>query len=652
MKEVKNLFLKGGSLSDALSHFELREGQVELSNAINQAITDKQHLIAEAGTGIGKTFSYLLPAMQQKKHTFVSTATKHLQDQIFFKDIPTVEKVLNRKLSSCLLKGRSNYLCHERFFNLSSAGFKLTAKQLRKINSINDWLEKTNSGDLSEVSVFDDSDAGLLKGITSNTDNCLGSECDYFKKCFLQKAREKAKKSEIVIVNHSLLMADIVLKETGFAEILPDVEVLIIDEAHHLAKVASSAFAEQISSNQLSELARDTKKAYQESGIIKNDGTLLSALKQTDDFTKELDKFIKLPEKLATNMFDDSGQILLSKIKTKKKTYTAFKNLMKAFKSILDKLEELSKKDQELENINERAIILSNKIKTIFQSNAKETLEQSVALFYWSDKYFNASKTPVHLGNRFQEIMDCYSDSWIFVSATLTVNGDFSYYKQELGLSDDIKTLNAASPFDYENNSAYHILENLPDPRQDDFTNQLIEEVKPIIKAIKGRTFILFTSYKALNLAADLLEGSEFNLFVQGDLPKAQLIDSFIKSENAILLGTVSFWEGVDVQGEKLSCVIIDKIPFPSPKDPIISEQMKYFERQGKNSFAHCFIPHATTLLKQGVGRLIRSKTDKGILVLGDSRLKTKFYGKQLINSLPNSKQMNLNELFDFIKEI
>lgn len=668
---ITALFEQGGGLSGTLSHFELRAGQIELVKAIEKAVSNNQHLVAEAGTGIGKTFSYLLPTLGANKKVFVSTATKHLQEQIFFKDLPTIEAVLGRKVSACLLKGRSNYFCHYRFHEFFQSSMSLNRKLARKASIIRDWSEKTLSGDLSEIAEFTADDAGLQKRITSTMENCLSNECPYFEECFVQKVREKAKQSEVVIVNHALLMADIVLKETGFAEILPEVDVVVIDEAHHLPKIATQAFAEQITGGQLLELARDARHVYKQDA-----GDMPGFDNATDYLVEAIQDFT---DALADAQSD--GQIQLGELKQLPNAYAAFQRVMQAFKPLLEDLQQLAERSSDLTHINARALAMAARIKHIFtppqntesteKTNSDESSDNtdnpaaeqpeklgqknnnmaSVALLEWGEGYFRASRLPIHLDNRFRQVMHYYADSWLFVSATLAVSESFHFFLNALGLPYDIPTLVVDSPFDYPNNAVIHVPPSLPAPNHQGFIAALVDEVRPILEKTRGRAFMLFTSYRNLHEAAKCMTDSGFNLFVQGQLPKSQLIDAFIKADNAVLLGTVSFWEGVDVDGERLCCVVIDKIPFPSPADPIIAEQSRYLESQGKSAFALCYLPQAATLLKQGAGRLIRSQRDKGVLIFGDTRLIHKGYGKQLLKAMPPASRVQREELMAFIDQ-
>lgn len=642
---VSRFFRQGGELSDTLSNFELRPGQVELVEAIETAIHNEQHLLAEAGTGIGKTFAYLLPVLAKKQQVLISTATKHLQDQVYFKDLPIVEKVLGRKVSACLLKGRGNYFCHYRFDEFAATPFGLTQTLEKKISKIRQWSEETLSGDLSEIAAFTEQDLGLKKRITSTTDNCLGGECPSFDRCFLQKVREKAKKSEVIIVNHALLMADIVLKETGFAEILPEIEVVVIDEAHHLPKVATQAFAEELYSGQLIDLAKDVMSRYQKN-MLEN----TAFVESVERLTNSVEDFVE-----ALGQEKNDGQINLSMLKKLNQPYRCFQNLMQAYAQFLKEIQGLAEHHEDVVPLVERADLLAQRIKRIFlsqkASDETATLLDSVALLEWSEHHFRVARLPIHLGYRFREVMEAYANSWIFVSATLSVNGSFDFFKVSLGVETNLTEITVNSPFDYQHHAAIHIAEQLPEPNHPDFIEQLVDFSQQIIQQVKGRTFMLFTSYRNLNKAADLLADSEFTLFVQGEQPKSQLIEHFIRSDNAVLLGTVSFWEGVDVSGDSLSCVIIDRIPFPSPGDPMIAEQSRYLASQGKSAFAHCYLPRAATLLKQGAGRLIRSTTDKGILVFGDVRMKRKSYGRQLIEAMPPAKMVDQKQLFTFIEQ-
>lgn len=640
---IDSYFSATGRLAEIIPQYAPRQGQIELAERIDDSICNSQHLIAEAGTGIGKTFSYLIPSLARDKSVLISTATKHLQEQLYFKDMPLVEAVFAKKFTVCLLKGRSNYLCIQRYQDLLASQQPLTKKHLGYLKKIENWCDSTLSGDLSEIIVFAENDIPLQKKITSTVDNCLGSDCAHFNDCFVQKVREQAKQSQVVIVNHALLFADALLKQTGFAEILPSVDVVIIDEAHQLPQIASQAFSEQLTSRQFYDFIEDCK-------AIKTAANISELYDALTELETALQAFIQLLPK-------EQSQMPLIAIKHSKPLHEALKGWLTALKSVIDACENVAKEDSEFKTMLSRLETLTDLIKAIFNhkrddentDKSSDTLF-SVGILRWQDSYFFAIRSPIHLGNQFSDILQDYADSWIFTSATLTVDKSFNYFIEQLGLPNDIDTLQVGSPFDYATQSRMHVLENLPDPRHTDFTQQFVKAALPVLTACQGRAFLLFTSFKALYEAADFFEeNGSFNLFVQGDLPKSQLIDSFLKADNALLLGTISFWEGVDIQGDALSCVMIDKIPFTTPDDPLIKEQVRYLENKGLNSFANFFIPRAATLLKQGAGRLIRSIHDQGVLVFGDRRLLEKNYGNQLLRSIPPIPQVTYNELIEFI---
>lgn len=667
---VEELFSEGGALATTLKFYEPRDGQIDLACAVEKALSDHEVLVAEAGTGIGKTFAYLLPALLHNKKVLVSTATKNLQDQLFFKDVPTVERILGRHVSSAMLKGRHNYLCKSKYQQLLSGNNQFTLNQLAWLEKIADWVDKTESGDLSEVLNLDSVDAGFLEQIA----NCEGRQgCEYFDECFLKKAREKASEAELVIANHALLMADIQLKETGYAEILPACNLIVIDEAHHLAKAAIQAFSESLGSNQLSLLANETKTLAKLE--LTDPDVVVSACDRLLDATYAfLSGLEALP--IDTGRKDAEPRFAIEEIRYHDVLYTAFKALMQAYGDVLKECEKLA---NDIDAFAERHDMLAEtgqRIKQIFtkskppdtptsdvaldetdndeQNDAENTQsdDATVGLLTWTENGWTATKMPITLGFRLRRIIEQYADSWVLTSATMSYNQQFDAFLAELGLPKDTPTLMVASPFPYEQHARVYLPNTLPNSDARDYIPKLIAHIKPTLTQLGGRAFLLFTSYRALNEAAAQLESDKFNLWIQGHAPKAQLIDQFIKTDNSLLLGTMSFWEGVDIRGANLSCVVIDKIPFPSPGDPIIKEQSDYFERLGYNAFSLCFLPKAATLLKQGAGRLIRSQTDKGLLILGDKRFTQKSYGGTLLAGLPIQRHVTAQNLEDFLAEL
>lgn len=687
----EDIFSAGGKLARHLSGFELREGQQQLARAISKAISKEKHLVAEAGTGIGKTFAYLLPALAAGKTLLVSTATKHLQSQIYIKDLPQVEKILGRRINAHLLKGRSNYLCHYRFYEYEAAHTEGAFKSV--LAEIRSWLETTRQGDLAEVLPERPEYMPLRRGITSTSDNCFASYCPHFEDCFFKKSRDEAKHAEVLIVNHSLLLAYMSLSETGLGSNLPKMDVAVVDEAHHLSQIAIEAFADQVTSTQLFDLVKDLKnESIVQAGVVGN----LDAL--TEDFRAAISRF-----NMALLAISDSGEIYLEALKTHAAAYQAFQQLMQAFHGLLQQLA-VVEGNSELAQLRDRTRQFAQVIRQIFapqkaqamaeaassegddevadksinkttnktveqpshpENSANSTIDDAhndevaksyqqaptVALLGWGEQGFYATRLPIYLDGRFYQRLTAYAKSWIFVSATMAIGDDFRYFITSLGLPSSIETCMVPSPFDYPNHAVLYVPETDNDPNDPAFIPKLLKKALPALRANKGRAFLLFSSYKNLEKARQFLKRYKgFKLFVQGDQPKIQLIDAFKKTERALLLGTMSFWEGVDIPGRQLSFVLIDKIPFPSPDDPFIREQVRYLKAQGRDAFFQCSLSPAAMRLKQGVGRLIRRQDDKGVLFLGDGRLLQKSYGQVLLSALPRATRVDAHDLITFIE--
>ncbi len=634
-ESLGHYFSSDGPFADVIDGFEQRDVQIELAQAIEAAIEANESIIAEAGTGTGKTFAYLIPAILQDKKTIISTGTKNLQEQLFFKDLPLLLKALSLPLKTAMLKGRANYLCRHRIeLNQTHAQFE-TKTVLNDFRYIVDHLPRFDSGDISDISHIPES-AQVWSYVTSQTDTCLGKECDYYDDCFLVKARKKALGAKLVVINHHLFFADSILKEDGFSDILPKAELVIFDEAHQLAKVASHFFGNRLSTRQLKQLARDSDKEQQL--IAKDDSDLSEAadtLKETLDLARSTlgDNIIKQPlfELLQNKDFSAS----LDKVATE----------LEVLKERLDNAKERS---LGLKNVFERAQECVLTLKSL-------TTHQDKNSVYWLETYkqsFVIHETPVSVVKAFQNILNPVT-SYVYTSATFSVDGDFQYFKDSLGLS-DIRCDIFDSPFDYENQSILYMPRGMRNPASHDYLDLALEAVIPIIKAFKGRTFLLFTSFSALNKAADLLEDKlDYPLLVQGAMAKTALIDEFREKGNAVLLGTSSFWEGVDVKGKALSCVIIDKLPFESPGDPVVKARLHALGKQGLSPFHHYQLPLAVIALKQGLGRLIRATEDYGVMVVCDPRLGGRDYGKVFFKSLPKLyKSRDKDVVLEFIDNI
>lgn len=635
MTDAADLLGEEGVFSHAIDGFTARAGQQALSSTIQKVISNKKVLIAEAGTGIGKTFAYLVPAIISNKKVIISTGTRHLQDQLFHTDIPLVKKALKQDLPCALLKGRSNYLCLYRLAIADELGF-LNRQTQDHLSRIRSWSKQTRQGDVAEMSEISE-DAQVWPIVTSTADNCLGSECPEWSNCYVVKARREAQEADIVVVNHHLLLADMAIKEEGFGELLPAADTFIIDEAHQLPEVASRFFGKGFSSRQLNNLINDCIAEQ-----IKDAPDMHSIRDSCDDLKTKISQF-----RLALGA--DNQRDTWSKIQNKPALKKAGEAMTLILQELMESLHIAAERGRGLEQCYERCALIYQSFK-----NYGDNVSAEAKNIYWYETFskgFILHSTPIDIAALFKQQRDALPGSWIFTSATLEVNHDFSHFAQRLGL-DEYEQGNWNSPFDYQQQSLLYLPEDLPDPASFNYTELLIEKAIPVLKASKGRAFLLFTSYRALNEAAKFLERKlDYPILIQGTLPKHQLLQKFRKLGNAILLGTGSFWEGVDVRGEALSCVIIDKLPFASPGDPVMQARLEGIRKQGGNPFMDYQLPQAVIALKQGAGRLIRDVKDYGVLMIGDNRLRTKQYGKIFLQSLPNMPRTNQQQDVDAFYE-
>ncbi|MCW9003940.1 MAG: ATP-dependent DNA helicase [Gammaproteobacteria bacterium] len=613
-----------GPFSKSLDGYMPREGQQALSNAIADVIENNNVLVAEAGTGIGKTYAYLIPVLLADKKTLISTGTRHLQDQLFHSDLPVVMKTLGIASKVSLLKGRSNYLCLHRL-SISTDQMFLTSETKDHIQKLRSWGKSTISGDISEMSEITEDDR-VWPLVTSTVENCLGSECPDWDDCFVVKARREAQESDIVVINHHLLLADMSIKEEGFGELLPSSEVFIIDEAHQLPDVASRFFGKTISSRQLNNLVNDSIAEH-----LKDAPDMYEIRDVADDLHVAVKDF-RLA--LGNNNQRDAWFNIVNKPALKQMRESLQLNL----KDLADVLEEAAERSKGLEQCYQRCLLILNNLTAYGKEEDSAETEQQ-GYIYWYETFtkgFILHMTPLDIAALFKSHQQAQAASWVFTSATLQVGSDFNHFANNLGL-ENYQQGNWVSPFDYQQQSLLYLPESLPEPSSYDFTSQLIDKAVPVLQSSGGRAFLLFTSYRALNEAATLLKSKiDFPILVQGSLPKHQLLEKFKQLGNAVLLGTSSFWEGVDVRGEALSCVIIDKLPFASPGDPVMQARLDAIKRTGGQPFMDYQLPQAVIALKQGAGRLIRDVADYGVLMLGDPRLSNKGYGRLFIKSLPD----------------
>ncbi len=623
MKRASDYLGQSGPFCEQISGYQVRDNQLALCDAIDDAIESGATLVAEAGTGIGKTFAYLVPALLSGKKIIISTGTRHLQDQLFHTDLPRVIKALSVQSTSALLKGRSNYLCLHRLKLAPHLGF-INRETRSLLTEVDQWSRLTQSGDVSELTSLAE-DSYIWPMVTSTAENCLGGECDSWEKCFIVNARKEAQAADVVVINHHLLLADMTLKNEGFAELLPNADAFIIDEAHQLYDVAARFFGNTVSSRQLISLVRDT---------------IAEQVNDASDMA-ELRDYADALEKAAGDFRITLGEAGLRetwlKVQNKPAVKQSLESLTTTLEDLISALKTAAERARGLEQCYERAQNIMLRLKSFLSIKTAEDEQNAAILWYETyPKSFMLHATPIDVASIFQAHTDNFSNSWIFTSATLQVNKQFTHFANNIGL-ENYQSGVWDSPFNYQKQSLLYLPDNLPQPSEPAYTKQLMQAAVPVLHASQGRAFVLFTSYYAMYKARDYLKQMlPYELLVQGDLPKHQLLEKFRQADNAILLGTSSFWEGVDVRGESLSCVIIDKLPFASPGDPVMQARIDAIKQNGGQPFMEFQVPQAVITLKQGVGRLIRDVNDTGVLMIGDPRLKQKSYGRIFLNSLPS----------------
>lgn len=613
----------GGPFASVLPGFAPRQEQLQLAAAIEMTIATGGTLVAEAGTGIGKTLAYLVPVLMGKQRTIISTGTKTLQDQLYFRDLPVVKKALRSTLKTALLKGRANYLCLYRMEQARREGRLPSRDSIGELEAIRQWAPTSVDGDLSISPVMAE-DSELWPMVTSTAENCLGSDCPDFERCFVARARREAQDADVVVVNHHLLFADMAIKQSGFGEVLPGASVFIVDEAHQAPETASQFFSSSLSTRQIADLCSDLlAEAAETSGGI---AVVRDGVAHCRQVIKEfqLACFDGLEERGTwDDMLDcaaarDALRRLDAAVGALKPVAAALQGASRGVDACLQRLAE---------------------IQAHFDHLDRAVADTEVRWFERRGKGVLIHSTPLDISNLFSSFCEQLDAAWVFTSATLSVNGGFDHFTRQLGLR-DAETLKLDSPFDYANHALLWLPDDLPEPREASFVAELLTRVRPVLKASKGRAFILFTSHRALKQAAEFLAGTiEHPLFVQGDMPRSMLLEAFRASGDGILLGSASFWGGVDVMGEALSLVIIDKLPFAPPNDPVMVARSNQLRQHGGNPFMELFLPQAVITLKQGAGRLIRDVNDRGVLVICDRRLKTKGYGSVFLDSLPPMRQ-------------
>ncbi len=634
--EVERLFDASGPLGQAVGGFRPRQSQTEMAKSIAQAIAEQKTLIAEAGTGTGKTFAYLVPALLWGGKVIVSTGTKNLQDQLYLRDIPTVRKALNAPVSVALLKGRANYVCHFHLERTLQNGRLTSRDDVGYLREISRFMKTTMSGDKAELSKVPET-ALIWNLVTSTRDTCLGAECQYYQDCFVMKARKEAQQADVVVVNHHLFFADVALKDTGVAELLPSANTIIFDEAHQLPETATLFFGDTVSTSQVLELCRD----------VLAEG--LSQARDGADWATVVLPVERAARDLRLAFPQDVVRLAVNQIALSSTFFPGLNKLKEELQAMIATLEALAERAETLEQCRVRAIELAAKLAgwnaTRDAKASNQDAEQERV--QWVEAFSSSlqlHQTPLSIAPIFSKQREGVARAWIFTSATLAVKSDFNHYTSQMGLfNEPAKTW--SSPFDYEQQGLLYVPNNLPQPNSFEYTDAVIDAALPVIEAAGGRTFLLCTTIRAVNRAAERLrEEFEkrkllFPLMVQGEAGRTELLDRFRAAGNAVLIGSQSFWEGVDVRGEALSLVIIDKLPFSPPDDPVLAARIDALEKKGLNGFVHHQLPETIINLKQGAGRLIRDETDRGVLMICDPRLISKPYGKRIWQSLPPFKR-------------
>ncbi|MDO6447094.1 ATP-dependent DNA helicase [Colwellia sp. 1_MG-2023] len=633
MSPVEHAFSQSGLLAKILNGYSPRQAQIDMAMEVELAIENKTSLIVEAGTGTGKTFAYLIPSLLSEKKIIVSTGTKNLQEQLFHKDIPLIRKAMATNAQIALLKGRANYLCLYRLELYVKERGQLDAAMLADFVNVRKWANSTTSGDIGElVNVAEDS--GIFPYVTSTVDNCLAKDCPHIDDCYLINARKKAIDADVVVVNHHLFFADMALKDTGFGELIPKADVVIFDEAHQIPDIASEYFGEAFSTRQILDLCSD---------VIQQFHTELTDVKQLGKAAEKCQKTAQ-EFRLLFNHDPERGNW------REKINLPRFNKAFKNLKTDLDFLYQVIKlcvsRNEAIDNCFERVVNVLSKYEIM------ANVEQSGMSFWYETtrRHVVLHLTPLSVADKFNDYIKDSNAGWVFTSATLAVNDGFEHFSDQLGLG-QATTLLVDSPFDYLNQSQLIVPRYLPAANHPQRAQALADIAMPLIEASQGACFLLFTSYRMLNQVAEILaEHIDNPLLVQGQMSKRKILDEFIEKDSAVLLATASFWEGVDVRGDKLTCVIIDKLPFASPDDPMLQARSEDVRRQGGDPFSEIQLPQAVIALKQGVGRLIRDVTDQGVMVICDDRLVTRPYGQVFLKSLPDMRRSrNIEKASQFL---
>jgi ATP-dependent DNA helicase DinG len=634
---LDEVFAADGALAERLPGFTYRAAQEQMAALVVEALTSGRHAVIEAGTGIGKTFAYLLPVLLLERRAIVSTGTHTLQDQLFSRDLPLLGAVIGRPMQVAVLKGRSNYLCWHRLDAALHAGTHDGAT-LSALRGLMAWGQTSDSGDLTELEDLAE-DHALKAEVTSTVENCLGRECEFFDRCFVLEARRRAQTADVVIVNHHLLLADLSLKDSGFGELLPGTDAVIVDEAHQLPDVAQQFFGWSIGTRELESLARDVFAAARSGGVLAQLDASLSALARATVAMRAAAGRAERAERGRTPWIAAPAALR-----------DALPEAAAALEALGNELTPVAESSAGLRNCAERCGAYGSRLRELVVADTTEGLR-------WFDlggSGVAAHWTPLDVGTALAARIEAQNGVWVFASATLAVGEDFSHYLRRIGLRTPLTGV-LPSPFDYEKNARLFVPQGLPDPADERYVESLLAAIWPLVEAARGGAFLLFTSYRALQRAQAWIEGRPVPgpVLVQGRGSRSDLLTQFRADGNAILLGTGSFWQGVDVRGRALRLVVIDKLPFAVPSDPLIQARAEAIRREGGDPFHELSLPQAVLALKQGVGRLIRDFDDRGLIVIGDPRVRTRNYGAMFLRSLPAMPFVeDFDEALDFARSL
>ena len=648
-------FAPGGVLSRTHPAYEFRRGQLQMAQAVEQALQEKRHLVVEAGTGTGKTLAYLVPVIRSGKRVIISTGTKNLQEQLFYKDVPFLEHALysdpasGSRLSVCYMKGRNNYLCRKKLYDLTDQPVFSGLDEIEQYRAIAAWEKTTSTGDRAELAELPEASL-LWHKLDARAEACTGQKCSQWERCFITEMRRRAMESDIIIVNHHLFFADLAIKLQAEgapdAGILPEAGAVIFDEAHELEDIAGNYFGISVSNLRVEELARDVERSLQQNKISSPSlAGALASLRERSQFF-----FSLLPPGDGRFAFETRREFL-------EENGDEFLAFNQALTRLAGELEGVTPKPEEIFNFVRRAQEIQVQLGFAMESDDRNTVfwieRRGKSLSLRSPKDAEKGReaatggrhnvflqaTPIDVGPILRECLWSKLECAVLTSATLAVGGGFDYIRQRLGFEHGRESV-LPSHFDYESQALLYVPPDLPDPRTPHFPAKAAQRIRKLLEITRGRAFVLFTSYAQMNEIHQRLLGEvEFPLLRQGDAPKTALLEEFRLTPNAVLFATSSFWQGVDVQGEQLSCVIIDRLPFAVPSDPVVAARVKAIDAAGGNAFFQYQVPSAVITLKQGFGRLIRSLHDRGLLVLLDNRILKKQYGRVFVESLPNYRK-------------